>query len=124
MEGDSSVTAYSEVKEIVVLRGVGSSTYQGGVVYIQGSDLFYEADCVGGCLCCTCRRKHFTLSKIHRVELIEDEVVKYKPKPNQKIELSPGIRISVHKDTTVLVSLATDANEFSRHLKTASNLVN
>lgn len=123
MEGDTTVTTYSEVREMVVLRGVGSSTYEGGLLYIQEADLFYEAQCVGGCLCCTCCRKRFRLSKIHRVELIEDELVKYKAKANQKIQLSPGIRISVHKDTTVLVSMA-EAEEFSRHLKAASHLVN
>lgn len=84
-------------------------------MYIEGGCLLYKG--YSGCFCCV---KQYRLSKVHRVEVIEDETMKYQPK--LAIKLSPGLRIGVVPDITILVS-TTDAVQFGGQLKTASDLV-
>lgn len=113
LETDPTVTSYSEVGETVILHKRKCSTFPGGLLYTQDNSLLFKPQT--GCFCCVRRYK---LSKVGRIEVIEDEVMKYLS--SSEIKLSPGLRIGVHPDITILVSTP-DAVEFGQKLQSASN---
>lgn len=106
----------------IVLWSWGNSHPSQDPVLHQSRWIYREAACsikdtCSGCFCCT---RHHTLSKVRSVEVIEDEVMKYLP--DSEIKLSPGLRVGIIPDITILVSTP-EAVQFSQQLKTASNLV-
>ncbi len=124
VESDQALIS-SAVKEMVLLKGTYSSTYNDGLMYIKQDGAYYlnYERGRGGCLCCSCCRNRYILNRISRVELIEDEVMRYTTK--NSIDLSPGVRIIVASssgDTTTLLVAMEDAAEFASKLRSACGL--
>ena len=114
------VTSRTLVEKVVVLRGTRTGSTERGLAYIKNDYLNYEPPC-GLCLCCTlCRNRH-RLTKISRVEYIEDEMLLYRK--DKGINLSPGLRVTVPKNDTTLLIATPEAETFTSELKSACGLV-
>lgn len=117
---DPDVSFHTTVGDIVVLRGIMTSSVKGccsGIMYVKEDTLYYETQC-GSSLCCKCFRQGFLLSEIQNVEVVQNQAVRYQM--SKYILLSPGLKITAGQNTTILVAVS-DAAAFSQQLLHACN---
>lgn len=111
---DASVVMACDVKDIVLIVGPFTRTAWNGVMYVQGDSFYYQSGCGKSLLCCKACRWSFKLSEITRVELFENEIMKCRL--SRSIRLSPGLRIKLFPNVTIVVSMP-DAEKFASQLQ-------
>ena len=127
---DPSVSSHIEVDDIAItigvrkVRRVAMSYAVNSVMYIEGDLLHYETRHTKT-LCGTFYKHYvFQLSRIEVVDMFEYVTFPVGLCYRRNIQLSPGLRISVNPNITVLVSMPVtrnDAEKFARVLAEASN---
>lgn len=118
---DPSVSSYTEVGDIIIAVGLSHTIVRGssGLMYIQGDSLYYELISGSSLCCCKCCMRRFQLSQIDTVEIVDSQQM-MTIGSGHAICLAPGLKISAHPNTTVLVAMP-DAVSFALQLTEASN---
>lgn len=117
VEQDPSVTSYTAVDDISVVRRVYSRRAQGGLMYIQGDSLHYETT-HGTKLCCRCWKQSFPLAKIVKIDTHLNKTFSVSFSGKRDITLFPGLRIPFRDPDLVILVDMPDAVRFAGKLET------
>ncbi len=118
--GDTTVTSYADVGDIVVFSG--RVTYLSirrcfnGLLYIKDDSLYYQTK-FGASLSCKHRYK---LSDVVKVEVVKQARLLL---PNRKyIILNPGLKITLGNPSTTMLVAIQEAERFGMELVRASGI--
>ncbi len=111
------IMIHSKVGDTVILDGdkvvLSSRGCCMGTLYTTDNFLHYVSRLRGVEHCFMRSKKRFRLSKIARVEVIQDKLVQYRD--SKCIRLSPGLKISVDTNTTLWIAMH-EAESFASEL--------